>query len=446
MQASTSGESFSDLELNTDSPPNKKSKPEPSCIIHYPEEDSNAPLISPKDIPSWKTLLNAAQVRQHKPLLDIAKELPEETIPQILYHRQCRSRFTLKRDLLLLQKPNNDEHNKGSVSGSRLKRSKATSSTVYDSKCIFCEKEKYRKGTKSREPVVKCTELRCDQRIRECAILKKDTKITAIASRDMVAAEAHYHHSCYRMYTKIETDTTDAASLITEEEYLYNESERQAYQSMFTFIRNDLFVRPRVVKLSELTRRLTEDITLTGIPKIKDSTKKHIRRSIEKEFADTIRFCNDDKGKVLLFPSSLTAYELAKENQKLKDMIQLLTATLGLAVASSSEHEWVDRHLERVGLFHHFDHVVCRDDVGGRAKPAPDVFLRATELLGIGATKTGVVEDSPHGLAAATAAGLRAVVVPNPLVRHLEFPGAAVALERLDAHPPVELLKLLAAS
>ena len=119
---------------------------------------------------------------------------------------------------------------------------------------------------------------------------------------------------------------------------------------------------------------------------------------------------------------------------------------LGLAVASSSEHEWVDRHLERVGLVHHFDHVVCRDDVGGRAKPAPDVFLRATELLGIGATKTGVVEDSPHGLAAATAAGLRAVVVPNPLVRHLEFPDAAVALERLDAHPPVELLKLLAAS
>ncbi len=111
-----------------------------------------------------------------------------------------------------------------------------------------------------------------------------------------------------------------------------------------------------------------------------------------------------------------------------------------LAVGSSSPHEWVDRHLDRVGLAHHFDHVVCRDDVGGVAKPAPDVFLRAVELLGTSPAHTVVVEDSHNGVAAANAAGLRSLVVPNPLVQHLDFPGAFLRLDALDRRHPDELL------
>ncbi len=146
---------------------------------------------------------------------------------------------------------------------------------------------------------------------------------------------------------------------------------------------------------------------------------------------------------------------LLAERQRIKDEItdrqpvlpgvaELIRAAVGrglpLAVGSSSEHVWVDRHLDRVELTEHFSHVVCRDDVGGRAKPAPDVFLRAVELLGVRAADVVVVEDSPNGVAAAQAAGLRTVVVPNPLVAHLEFPEVDLRLDGLDAHPPDELL------
>ena len=119
--------------------------------------------------------------------------------------------------------------------------------------------------------------------------------------------------------------------------------------------------------------------------------------------------------------------EITDQQPVLAGVVELIAAArargVPLAIGSSSEHEWVDRHLDRVDLSRHFDHVVCRDDVGGRAKPAPDVYHRAVELLGVSAADVVVVEDSLNGLRAAVAAGLRCVVVPNLLTTHLEFPG-----------------------
>ncbi|NCG39650.1 MAG: HAD-IA family hydrolase [Actinobacteria bacterium] len=114
-----------------------------------------------------------------------------------------------------------------------------------------------------------------------------------------------------------------------------------------------------------------------------------------------------------------------------------------LAVASSSAHEWVDRHLKRLNLYGHFEHVVCRDDVHGVSKPAPDVFVKALELLGPNCTKAVAIEDSPNGVQAATDAGLDVVAVPNPLVKKLDFSLANLCLEHLTDVDPNQLLESL---
>ena len=44
---------------------------------------------------------------------------------------------------------------------------------------------------------MKCVELRGDDSIRKSALYKKDQRILALASRELVAAEAHYHQTCY---------------------------------------------------------------------------------------------------------------------------------------------------------------------------------------------------------------------------------------------------------
>jgi HAD superfamily hydrolase (TIGR01509 family) len=109
-----------------------------------------------------------------------------------------------------------------------------------------------------------------------------------------------------------------------------------------------------------------------------------------------------------------------------------------LAVASSSYHKWVDRHLERLGLRPRFDAVICADDVA-RIKPFPDLFLKAVEVLGVTAAGTVVLEDSPHGIHAAREAGIFSVAAPNDLTRRLDLSQASMRVQSL-AELSVDLL------
>lgn len=98
---------------------------------------------------------------------------------------------------------------------------------------------------------------------------------------------------------------------------------------------------------------------------------------------------------------------------------QARAAGLKLGVGSSSSHKWVDTHLRHLGLWDRFDTVVCSDDVT-QVKPAPDLFLKVAERLGVQPGEVVVLEDSPHGLTAARTAGIFCVAVPNTLTRHLD--------------------------
>ena len=103
---------------------------------------------------------------------------------------------------------------------------------------------------------------------------------------------------------------------------------------------------------------------------------------------------------------------------------------LKLAIASSSPHSWVDRHAKRLGIFDHFDCVICADDVGvGRTKPNPDLFLLALSQLRVEKEAAIVLEDSPNGVTAANRAGIFVVAVPNPVTSLLAIEGADLILK-----------------
>jgi beta-phosphoglucomutase-like phosphatase (HAD superfamily) len=92
-------------------------------------------------------------------------------------------------------------------------------------------------------------------------------------------------------------------------------------------------------------------------------------------------------------------------------------------VASSSSHRWVDGWLDRLGLSSFFSHVSCLEDTG-KAKPDPSLFLHAAENPRMEPAETVVLEDSLNGLRAAHAAGMRCIVVPCEVTKHLAFDGA----------------------
>lgn len=104
---------------------------------------------------------------------------------------------------------------------------------------------------------------------------------------------------------------------------------------------------------------------------------------------------------------------------------------LRLGVASSSSRDWVSGHLHRLDLLPYFDALACREDVA-RTKPDPALYLRVLDALGVRAADAVAVEDSPNGAAAASAAGLFCVAVPNDLTRGLPLPGADLLLGSLE--------------
>ena len=103
---------------------------------------------------------------------------------------------------------------------------------------------------------------------------------------------------------------------------------------------------------------------------------------------------------------------------------------LRLAVASSSERAWVEHHLGRLGFLPHFAALRCREDVA-RVKPDPALYRSAVEALGVPAEHAVAFEDSPNGVAAAVAAGLRCVAIPGPMTRGLCFDAAHLCLGSL---------------
>lgn len=83
-----------------------------------------------------------------------------------------------------------------------------------------------------------------------------------------------------------------------------------------------------------------------------------------------------------------------------------------LAVASSTNTKTTKEHLEINGIADQFE-VIVGGDMIERGKPNPDIFLKAAELLGEAPENCIVVEDSPAGIRAGTAAGMKAVLVPD---------------------------------
>lgn len=90
----------------------------------------------------------------------------------------------------------------------------------------------------------------------------------------------------------------------------------------------------------------------------------------------------------------------------------LKSAGIKTAVASSSTRRAVLRNLESAGITDKFD-IIVSGEMAARSKPAPDIYLKACELLGESPNDCIALEDSRNGLWAAHNAGCRVIMVPD---------------------------------
>ncbi|XVQ82681.1 HAD family hydrolase [Microbispora siamensis] len=109
-----------------------------------------------------------------------------------------------------------------------------------------------------------------------------------------------------------------------------------------------------------------------------------------------------------------TAHEI-RMHTEVEAVVSAFHRRLPMAVASGGARRVIETTLRHLPIRHRFTTLVTRDDVE-KGKPAPDIFLRAADVLGVSPARCTVYEDSDEGMAAACAAGM-AVIDVRPFTR-----------------------------
>lgn len=286
-----------------------------TCII-CSKQTSETNLTKARDDESISALVDAARIRNFYPILKLKDHEYDE---KLFYHRDCRSKFTHKKALQLFNKELVPEP--GCSSQRRSARGPATTSRVLDPVCIFCGKEsKYVGRSNTRETLLQSRELRSDEIIRKAAQEKMDDRMLAITSRDLVAAEANYHKSCYRNYTRVDRVKTLVAAHSDDE--AYQAAEQESFVLLCQYMRDTLFAEPTVVRMTELTGKLVSYLQTFGVNDAEPHTKKHLRRKLEWEFKESLHFVSDDKGKLLVYPDNLSLDQVVVAMMKAEEQLR----------------------------------------------------------------------------------------------------------------------------
>jgi HAD superfamily hydrolase (TIGR01509 family) len=105
------------------------------------------------------------------------------------------------------------------------------------------------------------------------------------------------------------------------------------------------------------------------------------------------------------------------------EVLASLSPRLRMGVVTSANREHFEIIHDRLALMPHFEFVLTHESYAS-SKPSPEPYLLGLERLQLNAADCLVVEDSPRGLQAATAAGIRCIILRNALTRGHDFPGA----------------------
>jgi HAD superfamily hydrolase (TIGR01509 family) len=143
------------------------------------------------------------------------------------------------------------------------------------------------------------------------------------------------------------------------------------------------------------------------------------------------------------FAQTLTSATLARFRQELRTTAHAAYALTWLrgrkCVASSSPPDRIRLSLEATDLIRFFDPYLFSAIDVAKGKPAPDLFLHAAARMDAEPSECIVVEDSPVGVAAAVAAGMRAIGfvggshAGDQLATQLEQRGARIIINDMRA-------------
>jgi HAD superfamily hydrolase (TIGR01509 family) len=150
--------------------------------------------------------------------------------------------------------------------------------------------------------------------------------------------------------------------------------------------------------------------------------------------------------KVILDQNRIRTRQLIESQPMLPGVLEFIVAAnqqgLPLAIASSSDREWIEGYLSKLSIREFFQAVCTSNDVQ-HVKPEPDLFLLALARLGISSSEALIFEDSPNGIKAAKSAGIPCIAIPNGITKGMDL---SLATRIVDSFKNLDIQELINSS
>lgn len=144
-----------------------------------------------------------------------------------------------------------------------------------------------------------------------------------------------------------------------------------------------------------------EGMSFTDVAKYYKKTFPQIKDSVEQIKADWMEM----------------GYKMYRDDVKLKSGVkefleELKKRGIRIGIATSNDRDMTEMVLEARGILSEFD-AICTSDEVKIGKPAPDVYLKAAEDIGVDPKDCLIFEDVPAGLMAGKSAGMKTCAIAD---------------------------------
>jgi len=117
-----------------------------------------------------------------------------------------------------------------------------------------------------------------------------------------------------------------------------------------------------------------------------------------------------------------------------KPTLERLKQNYTLAMVTSVGRSYYEFAHKDYGVLPLFDLILCADDCKV-IKPSPEAYLTAMKKMNVSPDQSIIVEDSPGGIAAGKAAGVKVVAIKNPFCKGLDISNADYVLNSIEDLP-----------
>jgi HAD superfamily hydrolase (TIGR01509 family) len=179
-----------------------------------------------------------------------------------------------------------------------------------------------------------------------------------------------------------------------------------------------------------------------GIEPTEDDLRRSYGRRVRDDFVDYFaRYGVTADVNIAIAHKHARYYHLAAGHLQPFPGVMALLKRLGdhghrLALASSGDRVKVAFGMQALQLNSLFELVITGDDVS-HSKPAPEIYLRAAQRLGVPPAECIAIEDAPAGVEAVKRAGMRCIAVTNSVPREQLYQADLIVGSLADDLSPV---------